>query len=271
MAFTILSEFLENSTIHGLGHISSAKSGLERVLWASIVVAFFVAAICMISSSYKEWQESPVSTTISTHPITDLQFPQVTVCPPWGSNTALNYLLEKVKNVNFTEKKRKELLQIAKKVFIDLPSRKHAQQIMKTIGIENQRNMANNLYDLPEVVIQEEFYIQHYTLNLPNNSLAEEGDIVISVQSNEEWSYMLQNKTLELYKSSDGGNPLSEAEEFCTSLDAQLASVGSEAEQDEIKKVADKKLVWLGGIRNQSWQWLDGTRWTYQNWGQGAP
>ena len=112
MTFAILSEFLENSTIHGLRHISTAKSFLGRVLWVTIVVACFAVAISMISNSYKEWQESPVSTTITTHPITELEFPTVTVCPPWGSNTALNYLLEKVRNVNFTEERREKLSHI---------------------------------------------------------------------------------------------------------------------------------------------------------------
>ena len=64
-----------------------------------IVVACFAIAMYMITSSYKEWQESPVSTTITTHPITELDFPTVTVCPPRGSNTALNHLLEKVNEV----------------------------------------------------------------------------------------------------------------------------------------------------------------------------
>ena len=77
------------------------------------MVACFATAIYMITGSYKEWQESPVSTTITTHPITELEFPTVTVCPPRGSNTALNHLLEKVKDVNFTKEERQELLDIS--------------------------------------------------------------------------------------------------------------------------------------------------------------
>ena len=88
MATSSVREFLENSTIHGLVHISTAKSRATRFIWVAIVVACFSVAIYMITSSYKEWQESPVSTTITTHPITELEFPTVTVCPPRGSNTA---------------------------------------------------------------------------------------------------------------------------------------------------------------------------------------
>ena len=120
-----LKDFLESSTIHGLVHISTAKSKAARATWVAIVVACFAYAIYMINNSYEEWQESPVSTTITTHPITDLEFPAVTVCPPWGSNTAVNHLLRKVKYVNYTEEQRKKLLYIAKEVFIEIPNKKN--------------------------------------------------------------------------------------------------------------------------------------------------
>ena len=90
MALAAIGDFLESSTIHGLVHISKGKSKSVRAVWGVIVVACFAFAIHMIIDSYKEWQESPVSTTITTHPITELEFPTVTVCPPRGSNTALN-------------------------------------------------------------------------------------------------------------------------------------------------------------------------------------
>ena len=75
MSSATVRDFLEGSTIHGLVHISAAKSTKERLAWVAIVVVCFAIAISMITSSYKEWQESPVSTTITTHPITELEFP----------------------------------------------------------------------------------------------------------------------------------------------------------------------------------------------------
>ena len=90
MVIKALREFLESSTIHGLVHISTAKSLTTRATWILIVVACFASAIWMITDSYKDWQESPVSTTITTHPINELQFPEVTVCPPRESNTVVN-------------------------------------------------------------------------------------------------------------------------------------------------------------------------------------
>ena len=71
MAAATFREFLESSTIHGLVHISTAKSKAARAAWVTIVVACFATATYMITGSYKEWQESPVSTTITTHPIKD--------------------------------------------------------------------------------------------------------------------------------------------------------------------------------------------------------
>ena len=134
MVSNVIRDFLESSTIHGLVHISTAKSKTAKATWLAIMVACFAYAIQMINNSYKEWQESPVSTTITTHPITELEFPSVTVCPPRGSNTALNHLLEKVKDVNFTKEERQELLDISREVFIEIPNRKHANQMVDSVS-----------------------------------------------------------------------------------------------------------------------------------------
>merc|ERR1712067_164550 len=151
MASQTLKDFLESSTIHGLVHISTAKSKTARTTWVAIVVACFAYAIYMINNSYEEWQESPVSTTITTHPITELEFPTVTVCPPRGSNTALNHLLEKVKDVNFTKEERQELLDISKEVFIQIPSMKYASQMTGYLSMDNMRSIVNGQASMPEV------------------------------------------------------------------------------------------------------------------------
>ena len=151
MVVAEINEFLENSTIHGLLHISQTKSKASRTAWVVIVVACFAIAIFMILGSYEEWQESPVSTTITTHPITELEFPTVTVCPPRGSNTALNHLLEKVKDVNFTEQERQELLEISKEVFVEIPNKKYAKQMTEMLSVENLRSIAIGQTSMPEV------------------------------------------------------------------------------------------------------------------------
>ena len=68
----VFKEFLESSTIHGLGYISTSKTGLEKLTWASLVLTGFSLAAYLIVSSYIAMQDSPVSTSISTHPTSSL-------------------------------------------------------------------------------------------------------------------------------------------------------------------------------------------------------
>ena len=74
-------EFLESSTIHGLVYISTTRR-LARLLWLCVVISGFTGAVVIIYQSFSSWAVSPVSTTIETLPITELDFPSVTVCPP---------------------------------------------------------------------------------------------------------------------------------------------------------------------------------------------
>ena len=270
MAIAIFRDFLESSTIHGLVHISTAKSKAAKSIWLAIVVACFAFAIHMINDSYKEWQESPVSTTITTHPITELEFPRVTVCPPRGSNTALNHLLEKVKNVKFTKEERQELLDISKEVFLEIPNMKYARQMIGLLSDENMRSIANGQASMPEVDEQGTIILRSsepqgsfratnqdfrdnsfkYELNLPENikELVGEGDLTISVEAKGNWSFIApKNRTL-LYKKNLTAFA---AKEFCVNQGGHLASVGSQEEQDELEKVAGDELVWLGGRRKE--------------------
>ena len=84
-----------------------------------MVIAGFVIASLLIGKSYREWQKSPFSTTITTHPIEELEFPIVTVCPPKDSNTALNHDLMKANNDSLTENDRKNLSNAAYEIFME--------------------------------------------------------------------------------------------------------------------------------------------------------
>ena len=95
----MMHEFLSNSTSHGLVYIHSAKSRAVKVAWILIVALGFGFAAFLIGNSYSEWVDSPVSTVVTTKPISDLEFPEVTICPPRGSNTILNLILKRVKEV----------------------------------------------------------------------------------------------------------------------------------------------------------------------------
>ena len=101
-----LREFLTSSTIHGLAHLASAHTVAKKIFWATVVTISFGASVYLISSSYIEWTESPVSSTTTTRPIDELKFPEVTVCPPKGSNTVLNQALNQVNDEKMTPELR---------------------------------------------------------------------------------------------------------------------------------------------------------------------
>ena len=307
MAIGTFREFLESSTIHGLAHISTSKSKAGRLAWVVIVVTCFAIAITMITSSYKEWQESPVSTTITTHPISELEFPTVTVCPPRGSNTALNHLLEKVKDVNFNDEERQELLGISNEVFIKIPNKKFAKQMAELVSDDHMRSIVNGQSRMPEVDeegmitlisfqpegnfstpgfldsdYKGDFFRRPQSLNfvlaLPNNveEMVGEGAPVISMETEGNWTWSRRGNWNwfqgERFRIHDESMSHDAAEKYCVSQGGHLASVGSERELDQIKKVVEAgkghHRIWLGGRRIPErgvWQWLDGTDWDFQN------
>ena len=132
-----LKEFLESSTIHGIGYISTAPSKASKTLWFVIVLTGFVTAFCLINNSYVSWEESPVLTSISTHPISQLKFPNITICPPEGSNTALNYDLMRSQNVTLSEQDRKELIDWMSKMLLELPSIEYVKKAKEMVNEGN--------------------------------------------------------------------------------------------------------------------------------------
>ena len=109
----VLKQFLESSTIHGLHYISSTRSIL-KLTWILIIVAGFSVAAIIIYESFDNWNKNPITTTIETLPITEITLPKVTVCPPKGTYTNLNYDFETLKKrKHFNETTRNELLRYA--------------------------------------------------------------------------------------------------------------------------------------------------------------
>ena len=104
--------FLELSTIHGLYYISHAKK-CARIFWILVVFCGFAGAGFLMYESFYNWEQSPISTTIETLPITQITFPNVTVCPPKQSFLTLNYDVMNSEKVNIDEKTRKELFSYA--------------------------------------------------------------------------------------------------------------------------------------------------------------
>ena len=104
--------FLENSSLHGVAFISTTRNYV-RIFWILIVLAGFIGAGVLIHTSFDNWTESPVKTTIETLPIEKITFPKVTVCPPENTYTDLNYDLMMAKNMVLDNETRYELLSLA--------------------------------------------------------------------------------------------------------------------------------------------------------------
>ena len=93
------------------------QAPIIKFAWGCIVFLGFLGATFLIYQSYSDFKNSPVVTSVRTHPIDDLDFPTVTVCPPLGSNTALNFDLMRADNNSLTQEMRKNLSQKAREIF----------------------------------------------------------------------------------------------------------------------------------------------------------
>ena len=81
--FGNIKKYGESSSIHGVSYIfNQANSIFERLLWFILIVGCLAVAGLMIRSSYFEWQENKVITSLKTtaKPVTDLEFPAITIC-----------------------------------------------------------------------------------------------------------------------------------------------------------------------------------------------
>ena len=89
-AMDVVTEFLENSSIAGVGLIAQTRA-FRKAFWVCVVIAGFTAGGCLVHQNFENWAENPVTTTVETLPITDIIFPKVTICPPANTYTNLNH------------------------------------------------------------------------------------------------------------------------------------------------------------------------------------
>ena len=155
-------EFLESSTIHGLGYISTTRK-LVRLFWVVVVIAGFTGAGIMIYQSFDNWAQSPVTTTIETLPTTKITFPNVTVCPPKNTYTDLNYDLMMTKNMTLKEDTRKELSNLASELLQDY--------VYKTIMDDMNKF---NYYDprFPSNYLYNNWYYGYTEISVPYKSFS---------------------------------------------------------------------------------------------------
>ena len=76
-------EYANRATVHGISYIFDRDlAKLDKALWLIIVFVALCLALWMINTSYTSWQDNQVITTLrtTTKPITDLDFPAITIC-----------------------------------------------------------------------------------------------------------------------------------------------------------------------------------------------
>ena len=96
-----------------------SQTKTAKIFWVGVVCLGFIGAGILIGKSYYSWQENPITTSITTHPIEDLDFPVVTICPRKGSNTALYHDLVSAGNTTLSEEDRNLLKSAAYKFFME--------------------------------------------------------------------------------------------------------------------------------------------------------
>jgi hypothetical protein len=76
-------QYADGATVHGVGYIfNESLPSVDRIIWAVGVCFFFALAIFFTTSSYLDWQENQVMTSLKNTAldVTSLQFPAVTIC-----------------------------------------------------------------------------------------------------------------------------------------------------------------------------------------------
>ena len=127
-------EFLETSSIAGISRIGFGNK-FPRLFWFLIVSAGFGVAGYFIQEQFQAWQDSPFKTVIETFPISEIEFPKVTVCPPKNTFTNLNYDLENFENVTIANETKNDVLEY----FMMLVNNLKLNELKKNLSLFEER------------------------------------------------------------------------------------------------------------------------------------
>ena len=120
------------------------------MIWIVCVCLGFFGSAILIKASYNKWQESPIETTITTFPLNDLDFPQVAVCPPKGSNSALNYDLMKANKISFSTELRENFKDFVWKNLVSDQHMLYVQDMLSLVSATDIQNMYYGQQSLPK-------------------------------------------------------------------------------------------------------------------------
>ena len=261
------------------------QTKLVKFAWFFIVCTGFLFAGVIINNSYAKWQESPIATTISTKPISDLEFPVVTVCPPKGSNTALNYDLIKADNVTLTTADRDRIREKTFQIFIESSHEEFATHMLSSVdpemiaegsqsvpvpygknGFETLQWKDSGSIKTPWYgeEFNEEYYLRdkyhHRVLDFPKDLADQVGkgtlliELEIDTQVEDGWDEWVGYKEGSKYKLYQEKKTQYEAKRHCQEEGGHLASILSEWENSQVAQVAGLQFStsldepWIGGV-----------------------
>ena len=146
----VFKEFMRTSSIHGFSHIVSTTR-YSRLFWIIVVIVGFSVSSILINQSFISWSESPVSTTIETLPISQIDFPRVIVCPPKNTQTNLNYDLVLSQNLSLDNEGKKEFAEFIKLTILDIIYDSALEDVRSYVELEKYRNWYDGvtLLELP--------------------------------------------------------------------------------------------------------------------------
>ena len=133
------------------------RSLVVKAGWSLLVLLSISSAGYLIHNSFANWSKSPIATTVSTHPIEELPFPTVTLCPPKGANTALNYDIMQAEEGSLTLRDREEIKLFAKSLFEDKEASAFTDELVELINLRNLKALYNS-----EEIETGSFYPQTY-------------------------------------------------------------------------------------------------------------
>ena len=259
-------EFLETSSIHGLSYIPTSNYKVVKAGWVATIAIGFGFAFFLIQSSFSNWSESPVATTIIPRSVESLEFPNVTVCPPKGINGALRYDLMRTANMSLKQTRRTKL----KELLTKLGSRDEGKVRVDIVNVENQdkviegqmtfpeetpteywmqlagregsitspgfgKNFSSNLYRQFKAYMKKKL---HYTLHLE-----EKGILDIKVQRETAFEDELLFRAGDEYELVDEKLTWRKAETRCNSNGGHLVSINSDQIQQEVEQQVIAALI----------------------------
>ena len=165
-------EFLESSTIHGFTYLAKS-SRLVRMFWVGVVFTGFSVAGVLIQQAFSSWASSPISTTIETLPISDLDFPNVTVCPPRNSFTSLNPDLLMARNIIFETEKRRELSDFVSTAALDITYQAYRKEYEEYLEGEGKyRNWYRGISKMEIIYGIDDFKTYYFMTTAPAGSFS---------------------------------------------------------------------------------------------------